>query len=340
MNLFNLKIPVLFVVIAALTACDKNSQPSGSGELSGIAAELGKDSNYTLFAAALAAANITNPADSYTVFALPDSVVKIDGDAMSADDVLWHVVLGKYDAADLLQAQTLQTAGGQTLKVEKETAEIDGEIQTLLYINEIPVNFNAVRQTDGNIAYSIGSNIAKISNPPNSDDADAYNDWAARKLEGVWTIENQNNEYYIWSASGREAEPFETTYSQHIGCREIFKRNAAYADQGIKGTFESRHSCGAMSFYYHKNPHYPEGWWKVKATPSSFNIYFYGTKNKPSTLSVYDYLSNSEQKLTQTITDTTGRGDSSYYGGEFDVIIGVYYETIYTLKKVSQTERF
>jgi hypothetical protein len=344
MKLFNLKIPVLVVVIAVLTACDNSKQPTGSGSLSETAAELGKDSNYTLFAAALAAASITDPADSYTVFALPDSIVKIDGDAMSADEALWHIVRGKYAAADLLQAQTLQTVGGQTLKVEKETAEIDGETQTLFYINEIPVNFNAVRQTDGNIAYSIGSNIAKISNPPNSDNAEAYSDWAARRLEGVWTIEEQRRTYNVWSVSGREAEPFERTYGQHIGCREIFKRNATYADQGIKGTFESRHSCGAEYIYYQKNPHYPEGWWKVDATPSSYDITFYsnitGSSRPTFNSTAADHFSNSEKKLTQTITFTTGRGDTSYYGGEDDVIIGVFYETVYTLKKVSQTERF
>jgi hypothetical protein len=334
-NLFTFSL--LLTATAFFTACDKDTpSPSGNGSLSVVANELSKDADFKLFAEALANTGVQNEAENYTLFALPDSIIKMDGTTISGSDIQWHIIQGKYTSEQLLQAKTLQTAGGQTLTVVSETAEMDGEQQTLLYINDVPVNYQSRRLLGETVVYPIGSNIAKISNPPDVNDLDAYNSYLTVCMAGKWQIMPlETREYYIWSGSGRDSEPYSVeTYDTHSHCYEIFKRNPEKASQGFAGTYESHHPCGSVIRYAGSSTigqqHSSTGWWKV----SEGGISFKGANHYENDWFNFDESSWNGRKLRPIIHYTTGRGNDHYYGGDEDVIIGTYYERSYTLRKI------
>jgi hypothetical protein len=334
---------ILCAIIFAFAGCgDENTSPSGGeGTLADIAAELGKDADYSLFAAALANADVANEADGYTIFALPDSIIELDGEEISVEEALWHVVKGKYTSVEALLATPLQTIGGQTLTVETENIEIDGTATTVLYVNDIPVDYDSRRLLGETPMYSIGTNIAKASATP--DNLDAYNNQAARKMAGKWKIVSvTNNIYHIWSDGTRDPEPYsnETDKNFHANCCEIFHRDPDFASKGYAGTYESVHPCGSVIHYAGSAPgqtkHQATGVWSAEATASSFSIRFAynaGSVANPQ-YRKNDGLTNPNTALSSTITVNNGRGDSGYYGGDELVIIGDYYETVYVLKKV------
>jgi hypothetical protein len=329
----------LFLIMNLLGSCGDENDPSqddGAVALVDVAGELGKNADYSLFAVALANADAANEAGSYTIFALPDSIITLDDAAMPATEIHWHIIRGKYTAEQLLQAQSLQTVGGQTLKVETETLEINGKRQTLLYVNDVPVDYQGARRLLGETpVYPVGTNIAKVSNPPEGN-SDAYNTYLAQALDGNWIIgEILYREYHLWSDGHRDEAPYaESSDNSHSGCREVFKRNPAKASQGYAGTYESQHICGSELRYAgssHSAQHSPTGWWKISTTGISFEgTYFYQRDQFD-----FDERSRAGAKLCRNIYHVTGRGDDWYYGGEDLVIVGAYYETVYKLTKVS-----
>ncbi|MDR0506872.1 MAG: hypothetical protein LBH32_08680 [Dysgonamonadaceae bacterium] len=334
-------IPALAISAMFLTACGGNNEPTlddEGGNYASVVSELGKDADFSLFAAALASANAVSDAESYTIFALPDSIIRIDGDAMSVADVQWHVVSGKYSSEKLLTAQTLKTIGGQTLTVTTDTIEFDDEQQVVLYVNNVPVDYQSVRLPDKTPVYPVGTNIAKISSPVNADNLDAYNSNLALALAGRWRIvKPEYYKYYIWSDGHRDDEPFDHYFDNefpHKNCYEIFTRNPERAAQGYAGTYMSVHNCGSTFKYSPSRnvQHIDNGWWKVSKGGISFDG---GSNSWQKDSFLFDERCfDSNRKLKPRITYTNGRGDDYYYGGDELVITGVFTERIYELKKV------
>jgi hypothetical protein len=300
--------------------------------LANVAAELGEDSNYSLFATALA--SISPLVGNYTVFALPDSIIRTDSESLPVADLQWHVVQGKYGAEELLQAQTLQTAAGKTLTVVHETVEIGNEEQTFLYINNVPVDYRSVRLMGGSVVYPVGTNIARISHVPGTDNLDAYNSWAALAIEGKWVIQSVvKRKYHVWSISGRENTPFESELDRtHIGCSEVFERNPAKVSQKAAGTYETIHRCGGEDISYSTyGAHGNKGWWSVDPNRITFSHEIW----EGSPLIARDWFVFDNDGIGRTIKCVSGYGGDRYYGGDQDVIFDIYYETEYTLRKVA-----
>jgi len=342
----------------------KDDNDNGSNSvalLDAVANALRQDNNYTLFAAALTSVKTADATDGFTVFALPDSIITLDDEAMPADEVQWHVVRGKYTAAQLLAAQTLTTIGGQTLTVATETIDADGEQQTVLYVNDVPVDYQGVRLLGETPTYAIGTNIAKISNPPSPEDIEKYKKWAAIFMDGVWQISAiEYRHYYDYYTSNGTERIEDTDYfyedNSHSFCREVFTRNNKYANKGMAGKYESLHYCEDGSLKYNPYPgitHQQKGWWEVKANGTTVSIYFRynsGTDASPNFNYGNDYFSFEKNNelwiLHHEIEHITGRGydlgggnvanspSATLRASAGSNPVAEYFEVKYRLKKV------
>ena len=219
---------IIATVSILLLSCGSDDPNDESGDndatenLNLIISELGKRSDYSMFAEALKSFDISDlEAETFTLFAVRNSGLEENNTqkkvtwGFSAQETLGrHIVGGSYDKDKLKAAKKVYSANGTSMEVGTDD---EGNI----YINNLLLG--EIIEADKNIIYLMTDTIPRTCTPE-LNYVLTYHDRMVNLIRGKWKIKKHWKESYIQYHDG-SIVPQKDEYYDHPDCIEIYSPN-------------------------------------------------------------------------------------------------------------------